>query len=113
MFLNVFGFSPGAFTLMYLRIVTGRQHQIRCHLAHVGHPVVCEALLKQASFQLSFFSCSVIKICNSSSTELILDSQGLPSTASGWLVQQLWDFPVRLWLVSPKLAAPMAPDLSP
>jgi len=31
------------YTLAVLHILTGRTHQIRTHMAHVGHPVVCDA----------------------------------------------------------------------
>lgn len=31
-----------AFSLVCIRIETGRRHQIRCHLAHIGHPVTCD-----------------------------------------------------------------------
>ncbi|CAE8596367.1 unnamed protein product, partial [Polarella glacialis] len=38
------GASSGeAFTLVSVQIATGRRHQIRSHLAHIGHPTVCDA----------------------------------------------------------------------
>ena len=30
-------------SLVAIRISTGRRHQIRAHMAHIGHPVVCDA----------------------------------------------------------------------
>ncbi|MGH8706417.1 MAG: RluA family pseudouridine synthase [Burkholderiales bacterium] len=32
--------ASGAFSLLELRLLTGRTHQIRVHLAHAGHPVL-------------------------------------------------------------------------
>lgn len=32
------------FSLMEFRILTGRTHQIRVHMKHLGHPIVCDAL---------------------------------------------------------------------
>lgn len=32
------------YSLMQFKILTGRTHQIRVHLKHIGHPVACDAL---------------------------------------------------------------------
>jgi len=36
--------SFGKFSLMRFRIHTGRTHQIRVHMKHIGHPIVCDPL---------------------------------------------------------------------
>jgi len=34
----------GAYSLVQFRILTGRTHQIRVHMKHLGHPIVCDPL---------------------------------------------------------------------
>ncbi len=39
----------GKYTWLELRIFTGRTHQIRVHMAHRGHPVLCDGLYSRRS----------------------------------------------------------------
>src|SRR5687768_11977190 len=43
--------SGGGYSLLELRLLTGRTHQIRVHLAHVGHPVLGDD--KYGDFELN------------------------------------------------------------
>ena len=43
--------SAGGFSLLELRLLTGRTHQIRVHLAHAGHPVLGDT--KYGDFELN------------------------------------------------------------
>jgi len=38
------GCAAAACSLVRLRLLTGRTHQIRVHMAHIGHPVLGDAL---------------------------------------------------------------------
>lgn len=48
---TVSGLGPGlrSCSLVALRLETGRTHQIRVHMAHIGHPLVGDALYGKAS----------------------------------------------------------------
>ena len=41
----------GSFSLLQVRILTGRTHQIRVHLRHVGHPVVGDSRYGGSNFR--------------------------------------------------------------
>jgi 23S rRNA pseudouridine1911/1915/1917 synthase len=43
---------PRGYTLVELLLETGRTHQIRVHLSHIGHPVVGDVLYGEASVWL-------------------------------------------------------------
>jgi 23S rRNA pseudouridine955/2504/2580 synthase len=43
--------NSGHFSLLELRLLTGRTHQIRVHLAHAGHPVLGDD--KYGDFELN------------------------------------------------------------
>lgn len=37
----------GPYALVYLELLTGRQHQLRVHLATIGHPILCDLFYGQ------------------------------------------------------------------
>jgi len=41
---EIFGTGPGAVTLVGCELETGRTHQIRVHMAHIGHPLLADAV---------------------------------------------------------------------
>ena len=52
--LRVSGGEDGARALLSLRLETGRTHQIRIHLAHIGHPLVGDATYGRASGDIAW-----------------------------------------------------------
>ena len=51
--LGRYGGSVGAFTHVRLTLETGRTHQIRVHMAYIGHPVACDPAYGGAKQQFS------------------------------------------------------------
>lgn len=46
--------SNGAYTLLEVELITGRSHQIRAHLASVGHPIIGDAKYGDAGINARF-----------------------------------------------------------
>lgn len=85
----------GKFTLLELRIGTGRTHQIRVHLASLGHPIVGDALYgaprslplrKEESFSLER------NFLHAAALEFIHPRSGIAMSFSRPLPKQLTDF---------------------
>ena len=76
--LESFGLPPVA-SLILCRLETGRTHQIRVHMAHIGHP-----LLGDASYG-SGFKTSAVKLSDAARTALkLLARQALHATILGF-----------------------------
>lgn len=67
--------AEGEFTVVRLRLDTGRKHQIRIHLAHLGHPVVGDKLYgADPDAYLAFVQ---RRLTESQRTQLLLPCQAL------------------------------------
>ena len=89
--------SPyGKFTLLKLRIETGRTHQIRVHLASIGHPVVGDTLygapaeirakaLPALALQRNFLHSTDLQFVHPRTGELLSFSRPLPPQLQDFL----------------------------
>ena len=75
------------FTLLEVRIGTGRTHQIRVHLASIGHPVAGDKLYGAAAGASDrfFLSAARIQFTQPSSGEPVEVSAPLPPDLEQWL----------------------------
>ncbi|MEK7576170.1 MAG: RluA family pseudouridine synthase [Patescibacteria group bacterium] len=84
--------SKDSFTLLLVEPKTGRTHQIRSHLAHLGHPVVCDSLyggkrfLCPAGLGRQFLHASSIEFINTKGTKIHVEAP-LPKDLAGTLKQ--------------------------
>jgi len=88
----------GKFTLLELRIDTGRTHQIRVHLASLGHPVVGDTLYgapreirgknrPSISLPRNFLHAAALQLRHPRTDELLSFSRPLPQELSEFLEQ--------------------------
>jgi 23S rRNA pseudouridine1911/1915/1917 synthase len=86
----------GKFTLLELRIDTGRTHQIRVHLASLGHPIVGDALYgaprelrtregSSASLSRNFLHAAALQFADPRSGEALAFSRPLPTELQAFL----------------------------
>jgi 23S rRNA pseudouridine1911/1915/1917 synthase len=77
------------FTLLEVRIGTGRTHQIRVHLASIGHPVVGDTLYGAAAAQRGryFLHSQRITFARPSGGERVTVTSPLPDDLKQWLTE--------------------------
>jgi 23S rRNA pseudouridine1911/1915/1917 synthase len=68
-------------SLLEIQPRTGRTHQIRVHLAHIGHPVLCDSVY---GHQASFRESDLKRDYDGNKTPVLLNRQALHATSLGF-----------------------------
>lgn len=77
--LSRFERDEGPFTLLEVELLTGRKHQIRIHVAHIGHPIVGDKLYGlDENMYLDFVK---YRLTDEQKRKLILPNQALHAAA--------------------------------
>lgn len=85
--------NNGGFTLVRLEPHTGRQHQLRVHMASLGHPLICDD---------RYGSAEAVAVCNSAGQEAVISRYALHACALTFTHPDGREMTVE---------APLAPDM--
>lgn len=86
------------YTLVVVTIVTGRKHQIRCHLSHIGHPVVHDQRYAPERFAEDRAWCPghFLHRYRVALPAFIGEGPSSSSTRSGYLLEAMVPLPAKL-----------------
>jgi len=83
--------SSGTYSLLRLKLDTGRTHQIRIHLSFLGYPIVGDDVYGGMPFRRMMLHAQKLRLTHPSTSEKLEFSAVIPAMDRAWLVgEELW-----------------------